>query len=77
MLGHSFLSCCCCSVTKLCPPLRDSMDCSVPGLPVSHHPLELIQVHVHRIGDAIQPSHPLLLSSPFAFNLSQHQGLSQ
>ena len=66
----------CCSVTKLCLTLWDSMDCSTPGLPVPHHLLKFAQVHIHWISDAIQPSHPLPLSSPFAFNLSQHQGLS-
>ena len=45
--------------------------------PVPHHLLEFAQIHIHRVGDAIQPSHPLLLSSLFAFNLSQHQGLFQ
>ena len=53
------------------------MDCSTPGLPVPHHLLEFAQVHVHCIGDTIQPSQPL---SPFSlsnFNLSQHQGLFQ
>ena len=53
------------------------MDCSTPGLPVPHHLPELAQVHVHFIGDAIQPSHPLMLSSASALNLSQHQGLFQ
>ena len=49
------------------------MDCSTPGFPVHHQFLELAQIHVHRVVDAIQPSHPL--SSPFpAFNFSQHQG---
>ena len=51
------------------------MDCSTPGFPVHHQLLELTQTHVHRVGDAIQPSHPLSPSSPPAFNLSQHQGL--
>ena len=51
------------------------MDCSMPGLPGHHQLPELVQTHVHRIGDAIQPSHPLLSPSPPAFNLSQHQGL--
>ena len=51
------------------------MDCSTPGFPVLHHLLELVQTQVHRVGDAIQPSHPLLSPSPPAFNLSQHQGL--
>ena len=49
----------------------------MPGFPVHHQLLELaIQTHVHRVGDAIRPSHPLLSPSPPAFNLSQHQGLS-
>ena len=47
----------------------------MPGFPVHHQLLELAQTHVHRIGDAIQPSHPLSSPSPPAFNLSQHQGL--
>ena len=51
------------------------MDCSTPGFPVPRHILELAQTHVHRVGDAIQPSHPRLSPSPPAFNLSQHQGL--
>ena len=53
------------------------MDCSTLGLPVHHQPLELAQIHVHRVGDAIQPSHPLLSPSPSALNFSQHQGLFQ
>ena len=48
-----------------------------PGLPVHHQLPELAQTHVHRVGDAIQPSHPLLPPSPPAFNLSQHQDLFQ
>ena len=52
-------------------------DCSTPGFPVHHQLLELAQTHVHRGGDAIQPSHPLSSPSPPAFNLSQHQGLFQ
>ena len=51
------------------------MDCSMPGSRVHHQLLELAQTHVHWVGDAIQPSHPLSSSSPPAFNLSQHQGL--
>ena len=63
------------SVTQSCPTLWDPMDCSTPGLPVYHQPPELTQTHVHWIGDAIQPSHPL--SSPSAaFNLSHHQVFS-
>ena len=65
------------SVTQLCPALCDPMDCSMPGFPVHHQLLELIQSHVHQVGDAIQPSHPLSSPSSPAFNLSQHQGLFQ
>ena len=63
------------SVAKLCPALCDSMDCSMPGLPIHHQLLEFTQTHVHWVGDAIQPSHPLSSPSPPTFNLSQHQGL--
>ena len=52
------------------------MDYSTPGLPVLHQHLELAQTHVHGVGDAFQPSHPLSSPSP-AFNLSEHQGLFQ
>ena len=61
----------CFSVTQLCLTLCDPMDCSMPDFPVLHYLLELAQTHVHQVGDAIQPSCPL--SSPSAFNLSQHQ----
>jgi len=54
--------------------LRDPMDCSMPGLPVHHQLPELAQTHVHRVSDAIQPSHPLSSPSPPVFNLSHHQG---
>ena len=64
------------SVAQSCPTLCDPVDHSMPGLHVHHQLPELTQIHVHWIGDAIQPSHPL--SSPSsAFNLSQHQGLFQ
>ena len=53
------------------------MGCSTPGLPVRYQLPELAQTHAHRVGDAIQPSHPLSSSSPPAFNLSQHQGFFQ
>ena len=53
------------------------MDCSTPGFPVHHQLPELVQIHVHQVSFAIQPSHPLLSLSPPAFNLSQHQGLFQ
>ena len=65
------------SVTQSCLTLCDPMDCSTPGLPVHHQLPELTQTHVHRVGDAIQPSHPLSAPSPHAFNLSQHQGIFQ
>ena len=64
------------SVTQSCPTLCNPMDHSRPGFPVHHQFLELAQTHVHRVGDAIQPSHPLLSPSPLAFHLSQHQSLS-
>ena len=52
-------------------------DRSTPGLPVHHQRPELAQIHVHRVSNAVQPSHPLLSPSPPAFSLSQHQGLFQ
>ena len=63
------------SVTQLCLTLCHPMDCSMPDFLVYHQLLELAQTHVHWVGNAIQPSHPLLSPSPPAFNLSQHQGL--
>ena len=68
---------CCCSVVHLCPTLCDPMDCRTPGLSVPQHLLEFAQVDVTCTGDAIQPSHPLMPSSPSALDLSQHQGLFQ
>ena len=65
------------SVTQSCPTLCDPMNHSTPGLPVHHQLPEFTQTHVHRIGDAIQPSHPLLSPSPPAPNPSQHQSLFQ
>ena len=53
------------------------MDCSTPGLSVPQHLLRFAQVHVHCIGDAIQPPYPLTPSSPSVLNLSQHQGFFQ
>ena len=64
-------------VPQLCLTLCDPMDSSMPGFPVHHQLLEFTQTHVDWVGDAIQPSHPLSSPSPPAFNLSQHQGLSQ
>ena len=65
------------SVAQSCPTLCDSMNCSMPGLPVQHQLPEFTQIHIHWVGDAIQPSHPLSSPSPPALNLSQHQGLFQ
>ena len=61
------------SLTQLCPTLCNPMDCSTPGLPVHHQLQELTQTHVHRVGDTIQPSHPLSSPSLPAFNLQTHQ----
>ena len=76
-----FLPLLCCSalegsVAQSCPTLCDPMNRSMPGLPVHHKLLEFTQTHVHRVSDAIQPSHPLSSPSPLAPNPSQHQGLS-
>ena len=65
------------SVAQSCPTLCDPINRSTPGLPVHHQLLEFTQTHVHRVGDAIQPSHPLSTPSPPAPNPSQHQGLFQ
>ena len=62
-------------VTQSCLTLCDPMDCSMPGLPIHHQLPEFTQTHVHRVGDAIQPSHPLSSPCPPAFNLSQHWSL--
>ena len=64
------------SVAQSCPTLCDPMDCSMPSLPIYHQLPEFTQTHVHRVGDAIQPTHSLLCPSP-APNPSQHQGLLQ
>ena len=65
----------CCPVTKSCATLCDPMNCSMPGFPVLHYLPGLAKTHVHWVGDSIQTSYPLLLSSLPALNLSQHQGL--
>ena len=67
---------CCCLSTKSWPTLLRPHDCSPPGFPVLQYLLEFAQMHVHGVGDAIQPSHPRP-PSPFAFNLNQPQGLFQ
>ena len=63
------------SVTQSCLTLCDPMNRSTPGLPVHHQLPEFTQTHVHWVGDAIQPSHPLSSPPPPAFSLSQHQDL--
>ena len=65
------------SVTQSCLTVCDAMSYSMPGFPVHHQCSEPTQIHVHRVNDVIQPSHPLTFPSPPAFNLSQHQGLFQ
>ena len=65
------------SVAQSCPTLCDPMNHSTSGLPVQHQLLEFTQTHVHLVGDAIQPSHPLSFPSPPAHNPSQHQSLFQ
>ena len=65
------------SVAQSCPTLCDPMNRSTPGLPVHHQHPEFTQTHVHRVSDAIQPSHPLSSPFPPAPNPSQHQGLFQ
>ena len=65
------------SVTQLCLTLCNPTDCSTAGFPVHYQLPELAQTHVHWVGDAIKPSHPLSSPSPLAFDLSQHQGLFQ
>ena len=59
---------CCCSVTKSCPTLYNPMNCSMPGFPFLHHLPEFAQIHVHWVGEVIQPSHPLM--PPFSGVLS-------
>ena len=65
------------SVAQSCPALCDPMNRSTPGLPVHHQLPEFTQTHVHRVGDAIKPSHPLSSPFPPATNPSQHEGLFQ
>ena len=65
------------SVVQSCPTLCDPMNRSTPGLPFHHQLLEFTQTHIHRVSDAIQPSHPLSSPSSPAPNPSQHQSLFQ
>ena len=69
--------CCCCSVTQSCPTLCEPWTAAFQAFFVPHHLPEFAQVHVHCIGDAIQPYHSLMPSSPSALSLSQHQELFQ
>ena len=57
--------------------LCSHMDCSMPGFPVFNHLQQFVQTHIHWVGDAIQPSHPLSSPFPCAFNLSQYHGVCQ
>ena len=75
--GSLTIRCCCCLVAQSSLTLDDPMNCSIPGVPVLHYVREFAQIHIHWIGDAIQPSYPLSSPPPPAFNLSQHQGLFQ
>ena len=61
------------SVAQLCLALCNPMNCSTPGLPVHHQLPEFTQIHIHSVGDAIQPSHPLSSPLPPTPNPSQHQ----
>ena len=70
---RGYMYCCCCSVAKSCLPLCDPTDCSTSGFPVLHHLPGFAQIHVHWVGDAIQPSYPLSPPSSPALNLFQHQ----
>ena len=70
---HDYFS----SVAQSCPTLCNPMNYSTPGLPVHHRLPEVTQTYVHRVGDAIQPSHPLSSPSPPDPNPSQHQSLFQ
>ena len=64
-------------ILQTCPSILNPMDCSMPGFHVLHHLPEFFQTHVHRVGDTIQSSHPLLSPFPPALDLFQHQGLFQ
>ncbi|CAN0353273.1 unnamed protein product, partial [Rangifer tarandus platyrhynchus] len=65
------------SVAQSCPTLCDPMDCCAPDFPIHHQLPELTQIHAHQVGDAIQPSCPLLSPSPPTLNIFQHRGLFQ
>ena len=75
-IAHTYIFSSVHSVTHLCPTLCDPMDCSTPGLPVHHQPLELAQTQVYQVSDAIQPSHPLSYPSPPASIFPSIRGFS-
>ena len=75
LIGTAFFHCC--YVAESWLALRLHMNCNTLGFSILHYLPEFAQIHAHRVGDAIYPPHLLLLSSPFAFNLSQQQGLFQ
>ena len=77
MFGNQITSVQFSSIAQSCPTLCDPTNCNTPGLPVYHQLPEFTQIHVHRVGDAIQPSHPLSSPFPPAPNPSQHQSLFQ
>ena len=68
---------CCCSVAQSCLTFCDPVDCSMPGFPVPHHLPEFAHIHIHCVGDAVQPTHSLMPSSPSALDLSKNHGLFQ
>ena len=74
-VGHNWRTFTFSSVSQSCPTLCHPMDCSTPGFPIHHQLPEFTQIHVHRVSDTIQPSHPLSSPSSPTFNLSQHQGI--
>ena len=76
-LKSSYHCCCCSAAQSWTAWFKNLMDRSTPGFPVHRHLPELAQTHVHWVGDAIQPFHPLSSPSPPVFYLSQHQGLFQ
>ena len=73
----AFSPCCCCSVAHLCPTFCSPMNCSTPGIPILHYLWEFAQTHVHRVSDAIQPSHPVspFFSCPQSFSASRSSPL--
>ena len=77
MYSLNSMICCFCSVSKSCLTLWNPMDCSTPGFPVLHYLPESVQIHIHRVDDAILPPHPLPPSSPFSFKYYQFSSVTQ